>query len=97
LQLRLALGEDVPIIKEYKLGVVLRNLCMDILWYKYSDKGARVSTVPPFWRFFGSNVKYQTFRIDDPLPFAGFLLGALIKYKKPGAWSSKLGVDIDKN
>ncbi|MBN2456504.1 MAG: ATP-grasp domain-containing protein [Sedimentisphaerales bacterium] len=96
LQLRLALGEDVPVIKEYKLGVVLRNLCLDILWYKYSDKVARKSTVPPFWRFFGSNIKYQTFRIDDPFPFIGFILGNLTKYTKPGAWSQKVGSDIKK-
>jgi len=95
LQLRLALGKDIPTIKDYKLGVVLRNLCLDFLWYKYSDKMARKNTQPPFWQFLGKNIKYQTFRIDDPFPFVGFILSNLIKYSKPGIWHSKLGKDLD--
>ena len=97
LQLRLALGKEIPVIKEYRLGIVLRNLCMDILWYEYSDKMARRKTRPPFWQFFGKNIKYQTLRIDDPFPLAGFILSNLIKYKKPGAWDSKLGTDLENN
>jgi predicted ATP-grasp superfamily ATP-dependent carboligase len=96
LQIRLAFGRDIPIIKDYKLGVVLRNLCLDILWYKYSDKAARKRTKPSFWQFFGRNIKYQTMRIDDPFPFAGFILANLIKYTKPGLWSQKLGSDLKK-
>lgn len=94
LQLRLALDKDIPIIEEYKLGVVLRNLCLDTFWYKYSDKAARKRTKPSFWQFFGKNIKYQTFRIDDPLPFVGFILGNLVKYTNPGVWKAKLGKDL---
>jgi predicted ATP-grasp superfamily ATP-dependent carboligase len=95
LQLRLALGKEIPVIKDYKLGIVLRNLCLDILWYKYSNKDARKKTKPPFWKFFGRNVKYQTLRIDNPLPLFGFVLSNIIKYRRPGTWDAKLGTDIE--
>lgn len=94
LQLRLALGQEIPEIRNYKLGVVLRNICLDMLWYKYSSKKQKKSTKPPFWQFFGKNIKYQTFRIDDPFPIAGFILSNIIKYSKPGSWDSKLGSDL---
>ena len=94
LQLRLALGKNIPVINSYKLGIVLRNLCLDILWYKYSSRIARTRTKPPFFQFFGKNVKYQTFRIDDPLPLVGFILSNLVKYTKPGVWAQKTGDDL---
>lgn len=94
LQLRLALGQEIPEIKEYKLGIVLRNLCLDILWYKHSSKENRKETKPPFWQFFGKNIKYQTLRVDDPLPFLGFVFSNVIKYRRPGIWASKLGTDL---
>ncbi len=94
LQIRLALGKDIPTIRDYKLGVVLRNLCLDILWYKYSDKAARKRAKPSFWKFFGRNIKYQTMRIDDPFPILGFIIGNIIKYRSPEKRSAKLGVDL---
>jgi len=94
MQVRLALGKDIPVIKDYKLGIVLRNLCLDILWYKYSDKAVRRKTRPSFWKFFGKNVKYQTMRIDDPFPFLGFVLGNIIKYRSAETRSAKLGTDL---
>jgi len=94
LQIRLALGKDIPIIKDYKLGVVLRNLCLDILWYKYSDKTARNRTKPSFWQFFGRNIKYQTMRIDDLFPILGFVIGNIIKYRSLETRSAKLGTDL---
>jgi len=94
LQLRLALGKKIPLIKDYKLGVVLRNLCLDILWYKYSDKAARKNTHPLFWKFFGKKIKYQTISLSDPFPLLAFVLSNIKKYIKPGAWKSKLSKDI---
>ncbi len=97
LQMRLALGMDIPEIKDYKLNVVLRNLCLDILWYKYSSKEARKSTNPSWWNFFGKNVHYQTLRWDDPLPFFGFVLSNLKKFNNPETWKSKLGKGIEQH
>lgn len=94
LQMRLAFGRQIPEINKYRLGIVLRNICLDLLWYKYSSKEDRRKTAPPFWRFFGKNIKYQTFRIDDPLPLVAFVISNLKKYLKPGVWKSKLGTDL---
>jgi predicted ATP-grasp superfamily ATP-dependent carboligase len=97
MQIRLALGEEIPVIKDYKLGIVLRNLCMDILWYIHSSKMKRKNTRPPFWKFFGKDVYYQTFCVEDPLPLFGFILNNVIKYLKPGRWAAKSGKEIDSN
>jgi len=94
LHVRLATGQPIPQIDSYKLGVCLRNLCMDSLWYLFSDRKARRSTWPPFFKFFGENVVYQTFAADDPMPLAGFVLGMIKKYTAPGVWRTKLGRDL---
>lgn len=94
LQLRLALGKEIPIIKNYKLGIVLRNLCLDILWYIYSNGRARKKTQPSFWKFFGRNIKYQTMRIDDPFPILGFVGSNIIKYRSSEIRAAKLGTDL---
>ena len=94
LQMKLALGQTIPEISNYKYGKVLRNLCLDILWYKYSSKENRKRTQPKWWSFFGSNVHYQTIRCDDPFPLIGFILSNLRKFRKSEIWHSKLGTDI---
>jgi len=94
LQMKLVLGEEIPEIKDYKLNIVLRNLCLDILWYKYSTKLERRNIIPNWWEFFGRNIHYQTVRWDDPMPFLGFILSNLKKFNNSDAWKSKLGSDI---
>jgi len=93
--LRLATGKPIPTIGTYKLGVHLRNLCLDILWYCFATKNMRRSTWPPFFKFFGENVHYQTFGVYDPLPLAGFILGSLRKYGDPKVWKAKLAKDLE--
>jgi len=94
LQMKLAFGQPIPVISDYKLGKVLRNLCLDILWYKFSSKERRRLTRPNWWCFWKKNVHYQTIRCDDPFPLIGFILSNLRKFRKPEIWSSKLGTDI---
>lgn len=94
LQLKLAFGQEIPLIKDYKQGVILRNLCMDILWYINSSRSERKATKPPFWKFIGKHIYYQTFGVDDPFPLVGFVLSNLKKFRKPGSWDSKLGTDL---
>jgi hypothetical protein len=67
---------------------------MDLLWYLFSDRQARRSAWPPFFRFFGRDVVEQTFCLDDPMPLAGFFLGMVRKYASPSAWKAKLGKDL---
>lgn len=94
LHIRLAMGRPIPRVKDYRLGVYSRNLCMDALWYIFSGREARKATWPPFFRFFGSDICYQTFGLDDPLPLAGFVLGKMREYATPGVWKKKLGRDL---
>lgn len=94
LHLRLAMGQDIPKIDSYKLGVYSRNLCMDILWYIFADMKMRKSTKPSFFKFIGKDVCYQNFAVDDPLPFLGFVLGMVKKYANPKVWKKKLGKDL---
>lgn len=94
LHLRLALGKEVPVIDHYRLGVYSRNLCMDLLWYLFSNREMRRKTWPPFFRFFGRDVCEQLMTADDPMPFVGFVLGMIKKYAHPGVWRKKLGWDV---
>jgi predicted ATP-grasp superfamily ATP-dependent carboligase len=95
LHLRLATGRPIPQTDSYKLGVYSRNLCMDILWYCFSDRRSRRSTPLPFFRFFGRDVCYQTFSADDPMPELGFILGMLRQYAKTETRRAKLGTDLE--
>lgn len=92
---RLAMGEPMETVERYKLGVHLRNLCLDILWYYFASKEMRRSTWPPFFHFFGKDVHYQTFGLYDPLPLAGFILGNIRKYGDPKVWKAKLAKDLE--
>lgn len=94
LHVRLAMGEPVPDVPSYKLGVYSRNLCMDVLWWLFSRREDRKATPMPFWNFIGPEVVYQTFGPDDPMPLAGFILGMLRKYCRPSVWKTKLGRDL---
>ncbi len=95
LQMRLAMGLDIPQVTDYKMNVVLRNLCLDLLWYKYSGKSQRSCTQPRWWDFLGKDVHYQTLRWDDPLPLLGFILSNVKKYSNQDVWKSKLGRDVE--
>ena len=94
LHVRHAMGEAVPEVGSYKLGVYSRNLIMDVLWFLFSDREGRKATPLPFFRFFGRDVCYQTIAWDDPTPFLGFFLGMVRKYSSPKVWRAKLGRDV---
>ncbi len=89
--LRLATGRPIEPKLGYPAGIQLRNLCQDILWYLLSDRKARRETDPPFFRFLGSDVHYQTIASDDPAPFFGFVLDMFRKYSDPSVRAAWLG------
>lgn len=95
LHVRFATGQEIPQIDSYRLGVYSRNLFMDMLWYLFANQEMRKSTWPPFFRFCGKDICYQTFGGDDPLPLAGFVLGMFRKYASPAVWKQKLGTDLE--
>jgi len=69
---KLALGEDIPQIKEYKLDVYLRYLPLDVLWFLKSPD--RFKAEPNFFKFFGRNLHDQIISLRDPGPIFGFCL-----------------------
>ncbi|MBZ9652565.1 carboxylate--amine ligase [Psychroflexus montanilacus] len=68
-----------PIVN-YKSGVYNRLLVLEFFWYFLVDKKTRKNTKPNFFNFFGKDVIEQTFSIDDPLPFFGFIFAMIKKY-----------------
>ena len=95
LSLRLATGLPVPAVGDYRIGIYMRNLCMDMLWYVFATPEMRRTTWPPFFRFFGPGVKYQTLSADDPLTEPAFWLTNILKYADPKVWKAKLGTDLE--
>ena len=52
----------------FKEGMILRNLGLDILWWKNSDN--KWHTKPCWFKFFGKNIRYQDMSsATDPVPF----------------------------
>lgn len=80
LHLKLALGEPVPEIESYTLGVYCRNFFLEMLWFLLSDREMKKNTTPPFFKIFRKNMVDQTFSLDDPLAGLGFFLNMIRKY-----------------
>ena len=91
LHLKLALGESIPAIENYKLGIYCRNIFMDILWYLFSSRSMKQTTKPSFFKFFGKNVIDQTISLDDPLAGLGFFMNMTRKYLNFNYLMEKLG------
>lgn len=80
LHLKLALREDIPEIKDYKLGIYCRNFFLEMLWYLFSDRHMKRNTKPGFFKFPDRNMVDQLFSWDDPFTALGFFLNMLKKY-----------------
>jgi len=80
LHLRLALGEKIEEVENYKLGIYSRNFFLEILWFIFSDYKMKVRTKPPFFKLFGKNMIDQVISFDDPLTGLGFFLHMVRKY-----------------
>jgi D-aspartate ligase len=80
LHIKLALGQEIPVISNYKLGVYCRNFFLDMLWFIFSDRKMKKNTKPSFFKFFGQDVVDQLFSFDDPLAALGFFLNMVKKY-----------------
>lgn len=89
LHLKLAFGEEIPLIQNYKLGVYCRNFFLEILWYMLSDREMKRQTTPPFFTFFRRNMVDQLFSLDDPLTGFGFLLNMIRKYSNTRRFKAK--------
>jgi len=70
---QLALGKDIDVITNYRLGVRARWLLMgDLLWLMKSKNLAK--DISDFSRFFDRNQTYDIISISDPVPAVGAIL-----------------------
>src|SRR5262245_2564238 len=63
---RLAVGKPFPSVLEYKVGVFLRYLPADIMWFMKSQN--RFTTQPSFFWFWGKNLRDELLSLSDPGP-----------------------------
>ncbi len=78
---QLAVEEEVEPDKDYKVGMYLRYLPGDILWFLKSKD--RFKTNPNFFRFYSKNMKYEICSIKDPGAIIGYLLHKImLKFNK---------------
>jgi len=89
LLVRHALGRELPTFDHYRVGIYLRYMPLDILWFLHSPDRWRAR--PSWFRFLGPDLCYQEGSWEDPMPaVAGFLSG-LAKYLNPKFREGKLG------
>ncbi len=74
----------------YKSGVVLRHLGLDVLWFINSPK--RFKTRPNWFNFIGSKIGYQDFDISDINPFFKGTYQNIKKLRNPSFKESKKGM-----
>jgi D-aspartate ligase len=80
LHVSLALGNEVPEISDYKLGIYCRNFFLEILWFVFSNRKMKRTTTPRFFRLYGGKVVDQIFSWHDPMAGIGFFLHMVKKY-----------------
>jgi predicted ATP-grasp superfamily ATP-dependent carboligase len=67
---------------EYKTGVYLRHLGLDILWFLHAED--KWHTHPNWFKFFGKNIYYQDMNgWSDPMPFIKGTWNNIIKLFNP--------------
>jgi predicted ATP-grasp superfamily ATP-dependent carboligase len=88
LLVRYALGHDLPVYESYRLGVQMRYMPLDVLWFLYSPD--RLKSNPSWFRFWGSDLCYQEGSLEDPLPILAAYLSGIKKYLDPSFRKSKL-------
>ncbi|PAU94026.1 hypothetical protein CK503_10200 [Aliifodinibius salipaludis] len=93
--LSLAEGKKLAKYSSHEEDIVMRNLLLDVLWFLFSSWEQKRITYPGFSQFFGRKVHYQSFRMDDPAPLIGFILGYIMKYANLDLLNKKLGVQTN--
>ncbi|PWN07799.1 ATP-grasp domain-containing protein [Rhodohalobacter mucosus] len=80
LHMKLAKNQIIERVQDYTVGIYCRNLILDLLWWFFSTKKMKKETKPSFYKFFGKDVCYQAFSLDDPFTGLGFILNMIYKY-----------------
>lgn len=72
LMYKLAMKETVPAMLDYKVGLYLRYLPSDMMWFLRSEN--RFKAKPSFFRFFNRNTVDEIFSMNDPGPALAYFL-----------------------
>ena len=88
LLVRHALDQPLPTYDSYRIGVSMRYLPLDILWFLYSPDRFRAR--PSWFRFFGRDQCEQVFSWSDPGPFLGLTLDGVRRLLSPAVREAKL-------
>jgi D-aspartate ligase len=88
LLVRHALDQPLPTYDSYRIGVSMRYLPLDILWFLYSPDRFRAK--PSWFRFFGPNQCEQVFSWSDPGPFVGLTVDGVRRLLSPAVRDAKL-------
>jgi predicted ATP-grasp superfamily ATP-dependent carboligase len=88
LLVRYALGQPLPSYERYRVGVTMRYMPLDILWFLYSPDRFRAK--PSWFKFWGRELCEQVFTLDDPLPFFGLFVGGVARLMSPKVRAAKL-------
>jgi predicted ATP-grasp superfamily ATP-dependent carboligase len=89
LLVRYAMEEELPVYNGYRVGVQMRYMPLDILWFLYSHNRWRAK--PNWFKFWGKDLCYQEGSLDDPLPTLAILLDGLMRFLNPKVRKGKLG------
>jgi D-aspartate ligase len=88
LLVRQALGQPLPTYESYRVGISMRYLPLDVLWFLYSPDRFRAK--PSWFRFFGADQCEQVFTWDDPGPFLALTFDGVRRLMSPMVRSAKL-------
>ena len=69
---RLAMGYEVPQVKQYQSGIFLRHPGIDLLWFLTSPD--RFKAKPSWFRFWGKDLRFEVLNLADPGPTVAYAL-----------------------
>jgi len=82
-----ALEKPLQSYLDYKVGVTMRYLPLDILWFFSSPDRFRAE--PSWFHFWGRDLCYQVLSVQDPGPFLGLGLSGLARLLSPKTRAEK--------
>jgi predicted ATP-grasp superfamily ATP-dependent carboligase len=88
LLVRQALCQPLPTYDTYRVGISMRYLPLDILWFLYSPDRFRAK--PSWFKFFGRDQCEQVFSWSDPGPFLALTLDGIRRLMSPTVRAAKL-------
>jgi predicted ATP-grasp superfamily ATP-dependent carboligase len=91
LLVRFAQGDRLPTYNDYRVGIYMRYIPLDILWFLYSRDRFRAE--PSWLKFWGRDLCYQVLSLRDPGPFLALGLSGLARLTSPKVRAEKLKKD----